>query len=310
VLFTIDPRPFDAALKQAKATLARDKYLAENATIEVVREANLLEKKVSSQSDYDKRKSDADAAAALVEADEAAVENARLQLEYCTITSPLTGRTGDILVDQGNLMKANDAAMVSIEQVRPIRVSFSIPQGDLPAVKKAMSTGKLEVRAILPKEEPRPEAGELTFVDNNVNSTTGMIQLQASFPNENERLWPGLYVNVSLVLAVDRNAVVVPAKAVQTGQKGRYVYVVKADNTTEYRAVTVRRSSNVDAIIDTGLAKDETVVTDGHLRVTDGTKVEIKTGLGGAATSQSSTAPSPATAPAAGAETADRGGRP
>jgi multidrug efflux system membrane fusion protein len=309
VLFTIDPRPFQAALKQAQATLARDRFGAENAKIEVRREEELLKQKISAPTDYDKRKADADAMGATVEADEAAVDNAQLQLEHCTIASPISGRTGDLLVDQGNLVKANDQALVSITQVQPIRVSFAIPQGVLPAVKKAMSLGKLAVRAMVPGDQKNPEVGELTLVDNSVDKTTGTIQLQATFPNGQERLWPGLFVNVSVVLSTDPDAIVVPAKAVQSGQKGKYVYVVKAAGTAEYRPVTIRSETTDLAVVAAGLAKGETVVTDGHLRLTDGSKVEIKADIKGTPTSQ----PSPTSAPSgelpAGAATAERGGR-
>jgi membrane fusion protein, multidrug efflux system len=313
VLFTIDPRPFEATLKQAQATLARDKFLSRNAHIELKREADLLEKKISSQSDYDKRQADADAIDAQAQADEAAVDNARLQVEHCTIASPLSGRTGDLLVDQGNLVKSGDQALVCIAEVRPIRVSFAIPQGVLPAVKKAMTAGKLGVRALLPREESDPETGELTFVDNSVDKTTGTIQLQATFPNERERLWPGLFVNVSLVLSTDPDAIVVPAKAVQNGQKGKYVFVVGADGNAEYRAVTIRQSTADIAVVAKGVERGETVITDGHLRVLQGKPVVIKTSLKGESASEKATS-SPASAPSedkpSGPVTAERGGRP
>ena len=309
VLFTIDPRPFQAALKQAQATLARDRFGAENTKIELQREAELLKEKISAPSDYDKRKAEADAMGATVQADEAAVDSARLQVEHCTIASPLGGRTGDLLVDQGNLVKSGDQVLVTIIQVQPIRVSFSIPQGVLPAVKKAMSLGKLEVRAMLPGDEGNPEVGELTFVDNSVDKTTGMIQLQATFTNPQERLWPGLFVNVGVVLSTDPDAIVVPAKAIQNGQKGKYVFVVKEGGTAEYRPVTVRRANTEIAVVDAGLAKGETVVTDGHLRLVQGSKVQIETGPKGDSASQTSPASSPSPEQPASAASAQRGGR-
>jgi multidrug efflux system membrane fusion protein len=244
-----------------------------------------------------------------VQADEAAVDNAKLQVEHCTIASPLSGRTGDLLVDQGNLVRANDQVLVTIAQVRPIRVSFAIPQGSLPAVKKAAALGRLDVRATLPRDEGEPEVGALTFVDNSVDKATGMIQLQATFPNARERLWPGLFVNVSLVLSTDADAIVVPAKAIQTGQKGKYVYVVRADGNAEYRPVTVRRSTTEIAIIDAGLEKGETVVTDGHLRLIQGSKVQIKADLKGTSASQKAPASAPAGEERAPVAAAARGGR-
>lgn len=324
VLFTIDPRPFDASLKQAQAALARDQAQAENARLELQREKKLLDANISAPSDYDKKKADAEATAAVVRADEAVVDNAKLQLEHCTLHSPIDGRTGDLLVDPGNLVKASsDQALVVINQVQPIQVSFSILQRDLPAVRRLMSQGTLEVRAY-PSDDPADnETGVLTFIDNAVDKGTGRIALLATFPNAAQRLWPGQHLGkVSLILSTDPDAVVVPAKAVQTGRNGKYVYVIK-DKKAEFRPVTVRSSDPDIAVLESGLAKGETVVTDGHLRLVQGSGVDIRPATPAAAegsptrpaTSSATggtvpaTASAPAKGPATGTAPASRGPR-
>jgi membrane fusion protein, multidrug efflux system len=279
LLYTIDSRQYEAALKQAQAAAARDRVQETNARKELAREDELLKKGISSASDYDKKAADADTLAAVVNAEEAAVEIARLQVERCAIRSPIDGRAGDLLLDQGNLVKAGDQTLVVLHEVQPIEIAFALPQRELPAVRKYQALGSLIVRAWLPQDADEIEAGELTFIDNQVDKTTGTFQLKATFPNKDERLWPGLYVNVSLRLA-SLEAVVVPERAVQTGQNGKYVFVVKADKTAEYRPVAVRPYSADWAIVEMGVASGETVVTDGHLRVTNGTKVEIKPEVG------------------------------
>ncbi len=275
LLFTIDPRPFQAALDQATANLAHDTVQAENARKEADRTEELLLKKIASVTDRDKARADADSLAATVRADQAAVENAKLQLEHCTIRCPIDGRTGDLLVDQGNLVKSADVPLVIINQVHPIDVQFSIPQSDLAAVKKHLAAGKLTVQVTIPREEDRPETGDVTFVDNAIDKTTGTIRLRATLENANERLWPGRYVNIRLTLTTLMDAVVVPSRAVQTGREGKYVYVVKADKTVEVRHVTVRTAADNDVVIDSGLTAGETVVTDGHVKLRPGAKVQI-----------------------------------
>lgn len=276
LLFTIDPRPFEAALAVAQATLARDKAMSANAARNAARDAELLKGGLMPSSDSEKSQSDAEALAATVQADLAAVENARLQLEHCSIRSPIDGRAGNLLVDAGNVVKANDVALVTLNQVHPVEVFFSVPQRELPAIQRYRAAGRIEVRAAPPTDEARFETGELTFVDNAVDKGTGTIQLAATFPNLSDRLWPGQYVHVRLALATDANAVVAPASAIQTGRDGKYAFTIQEDSSVQLRLVTLRATVGNDAVIETGLQPGERIVTDGQLRLVPGAKVEIK----------------------------------
>jgi membrane fusion protein, multidrug efflux system len=276
LLFTIDPRSYKAELDQAKATLARDRALENNALLNAVRTKELFRKGYIAQSDNDKAQTDAQALSATIHADEAAVDNAKLQLERCSIRSPIAGKAGDLLVDEGTLIKANDIPLVTINQIHPIEVFFSIPQADLPAVRAHMAQGKLKVRVSLPKAEGPPEEGELFFVDNTIDKGTGTVQLAGMFGNEREMLWPGQYVNVALVLSVRKDAIVVPAAAVQVGRDGKFVYILRADRSVEIRPVMVGMTTEFEAVIEKGLQAGDCVVTDGQLRLTPGAKVEIK----------------------------------
>lgn len=280
LLFTIDPRPFEAALRQAESALARDRAQAMNARQEADRYAGLVDKGFVSRQEYDRARTSADALDAVVKADEAAVENARLQLAYTSIRSPIDGRTGGIQVQQGNVVKANDIVLVTINQLAPIFVVFSIPEQELTAVKRYRSAGGLRVMALVPQSGLAPFEGRLTFIDNTVNTQTGTIQLKATFPNRDRALWPGQFVDVIIVLAVERGRTVVPQSAVQTGQDGQYVYLVKDEGTAELRPVVVARTFEQWAVIETGVAAGETVVTEGQLRIVPGAKVEIKNDKG------------------------------
>ncbi len=276
LLFQIDPRPYDAALKQAEAQLARDMAQAKNAEEQAKRYEILVQKDYVSRDQYDQLRSNADALAAAVQADKANVENSRLQLAYCTIRSPLDGRVGSILLNRGNVVKANDLAMVTINKIAPIYVTFSIPEQNLGSIKKYMTEGALHVQAIIPGDEMHPTHGVLTFINNAVDATTGTIQLKGTFENKDRRLWPGQFVNVILTLATQRDAVVMPSAALQTGQQGQYVFVVKPDYTVESRPVRVARSYGDLAVIESGVAAGERVVTDGQLQLIPGTRVELK----------------------------------
>lgn len=275
-LFRIDPRPFEAALRQAEAALARDSAQAKNSELEARRYAALAEKGFVSKQEYDRVQANADALNAVVRADEAAVENARLQLEYTTITSPIDGRTGAIMVNRGNVVKANDAALVTINQIAPIFVGFSVPEQDLAVIKKHKSSGDLQVAAVIPQSGSKPSKGTLTFIDNKVNASTGTIQLKATFPNHDHMLWPGQFTDVVLTLTMEKNRTVVASQAVQTGQQGQYIYVVKEDMTVELRTVTVARTFENRAVIENGVKPGEQIVIDGQLRLTPGAKVEFK----------------------------------
>jgi len=277
LLFTIDPRPYEAALKQAEANLERDLARAKNAQEDARRYEFLIQKGVVARQQYEKFRTDADALEATVLADRAAVENAKIQLGYCFIHSPIDGRTGSLIVQQGNIIKAEDINLLVINQVIPIDVTFSVPEQFLPEIKKYMATGKLLVETLIPMNEERPEKGVITFIDNTVDSNTGTIRLKGTFTNHGKKLWPGQFVNVALTLTTEPNAIVVPSQTIQTGQEGQYVFVVKSDLTVESRPVVAGRTVNNETVIQKGLQVNERVVTDGQLRLYPGAKVEIKT---------------------------------
>ncbi len=279
LLFTIDPRPYEAAFAQAQARLLRDKALAANSRAQAQRISKLLADGVVSPSDADASKSAADAAEATVVADEAEVKTAQLNLEYCKIYSPMDGRTGAVFVKPGNLVKVADVPIVVIKRLSPIPVDFNVPQEYLPDIKKYMAARPLRVEATVPNGAGRPEIGKLVFVDNNIDTTTGTIRLRALFDNSSNTLWPGLYVSTVMTLAEQSSATVIPSQAITAGQQGSFVYVVENDGTVAPRAVTSSRSVNGLAVIDNGLKPGETVVTDGQVRLVPGAKVQIKNNL-------------------------------
>lgn len=279
LLFTIDPRPFQAALAQAQANLARDKAQLQNAAAQYKRYSELFKEGIVSQDQYDQFHSNAAALSASVRADEAAIESAQVQLGYCTIRSPLDGLTGALQVDQGNLVKANDVPMVVINQIEPIYVNFSVPQQYLQQIKEHQARKQLRVQAVVPSEPDKPEWGVLTFINNTVDTNTGTILLKGTFANRQHRLWPGAYVNVTMDLTVQSNVVAAPAPAVQAGKDGHYVYVMQQGNTVEYRPVTVGLNYEGYTVIEKGLKPGETVITDGQLLLYPGAKVEVKTSL-------------------------------
>jgi len=278
LLFKIDPRPFEVQLKQAEANLARDLAQSENARQEANRYQDLLQKQYVSQEQYEQLRATATAYEGTVLADQAAIDQAKLQLEYCSIRSPIDGVAGTLLVYPGNLVKVNDPdhPLVTINQIHPIYVAFSVPEKNLSEIREYQAHGPLNVEATIPHSPVTPARGRLTFVDNTVNDTTGTIQLKALFPNEGKKLWPGQFVNVVLILTTQRDAIVVPSQAVQTGQQGSYVFVVKSDRTVESRPVVVAREVGGESVIERGLSSGEQVVTDGQLRLASGTRVEIK----------------------------------
>jgi multidrug efflux system membrane fusion protein len=230
-----------------------------------------------SQDQYDGIAANASALEATVRAGEAAVENAKLLLKYCYIRTPIDGCAGELKVHAGNVIKPNDEEkpLVTINQTSPIFVSFSVPEQQLPGIKKYMAAGKLEVFASVPGNEEAPARGELTFLDNAVDFSTGTIQLKAQFPNNDKTLWPGQFSNVSLTLAQRKGAVLVPFEAVQAGQYGQYVFVLKSDQTVEYRVVSPGGTIGTEIIIEKGIAPGETVVTDGQFRLANGSKVKV-----------------------------------
>jgi len=277
MLFTIDPRPFEAALKQAEANLARDTAQLRNLREQVRRYAELVEKQYVSREQYDQIRTNADAMEAVVEADKAAVENARVQLSYCYIYAPVNGRVGSLLVNEGNLVRTNDATpLVVINQINPINATFAVPEQHLADLKRHMATAKLKVDAAFASDEGRPEQGRLEFVDNAVDRTTGTIKLKAVFANSERRLWPGQFVNVSLTLRTQTDAVVIPSEAVQVGQEGQHVFVVKPENRVEVRPVTIARTIDGEAVIAQGLAAGEQVVREGQFLLGPDSRIEIK----------------------------------
>jgi multidrug efflux system membrane fusion protein len=279
VLFQIDPRPFKAALAEAEAALARDRAQAETARVNARRYELMVEKDYVSREQFDQVRVNADALDATVKADEALVQSRRLDLEYTTIRSPMDGRVGSLLVHAGNVVKSNDAVLVTINQINPIYVSFSVPEQNLAEVQKYMATGSLPVEAVVPGPGQVTEKGVLTFVNNTVDVSTGTILLKGTFRNPRRNLWPGQFVNVVLTLASRPGATVVPSQALQQGQEGLYLYVVKPDMTVEPRQVETGASYEGKTVIDRGVAPGETVVTDGQLGLVPGSRVSIKGSL-------------------------------
>jgi multidrug efflux system membrane fusion protein len=303
VLFTIDRRPFEAALQQAQANLTRDEALlaqseaqlakdqatAQYQQLSFERQSELVERGIISKDTGQQAKAQADALAASVKADQASVESAKaqlaaqqaavdtakVQLGYCIITAPIDGRGGDITVKPGNLVTANTTTIMTIAQVEPVFVTFSVPAVHLPNIKAHMSDGKLPVTAIPQDSEAEPVDGKLTFLDNTVDPTTDTIKLKATFTNADRRLWPGQFARVNLRLTTLQNATVVSQQAVQTGQDGQFVFVVKQDQTVEQRPVVVAQRVGDDIVIQKGLDMGETVVTEGQLRLEQGTRIQV-----------------------------------
>jgi len=280
VLFTLDKRPLEAALKQAEANLARDLANSENTTAVAKRTNELAERGIATREQVGTANSASQAADATVGADRAAVDSARVQLQYATINSPITGRTGTLMVHVGNLVRANDTTpLVVVNQISPINVSFAVPEAQLAPLKRYLGEGGVRV-AVQPPGDDKPTGGRIAFIDNSVDPTTGTIKVKGSFENLDQRLWPGTYVNVVVTLATDPHALVVPTPAVQQGPQGTYVYIVKTDQTAELRPVKVGRTSGEETIITDGVKDGETVVTDGHLRLVPGSRVTIKGAVG------------------------------
>jgi membrane fusion protein, multidrug efflux system len=274
LLFTIDPRPYEATLAEAEAHLAKSRVEAQNAASEEKRAKDLLAQGVMSEDAHDAVVANARAFAASVKADEAAVQTAKLRLDYCTIRSPLDGRTGSILVKVGNLVRAlDDATLVTIHQQDPIGVRFTVPETRLAELRKA---GSLEVVARRRGEETDPATGSLAFVDHEIDRTTGNVKLKARFSNAERKFWPGQFVDVAMVLGIRKAAVVVPRPAVQDGQQGPFLFVVKGDQTAEVRQIQIGPTRNGETLVEKGVAPGETVVVDGQVRLISGAKVDAK----------------------------------
>lgn len=276
LLFAVDPRPYKTALESAQANLMRDTALAKKAEEDARRYTELFQEKLVSQAQYEQVFAGSEALKATVEGARAAVENARLQLSYCSIYAPISGRTGSLLVNEGNLIRANDdRPMVVINQIQPVYVSFSIPEKNLSEIKKYMAGAKIKLEAFISGEDKNPEQGVLTFIDNTVDAATGTIKLKGSFANNEKQLWPGQFVTVTITLSTIQDAIVVPTHAVQTGQQGQYVFIVK-EGAAELRPVTAGVAYEDMTVIEKGLSVDEVVVTDGQMRLMPGAPVEIR----------------------------------
>lgn len=280
LLFQIDPRPFQAALDAAQAQLARDRAQAANAAIQAKRYADLAGKDYVTHEQYDAMRTQAEMLAATVKVDEAAVRQAKLDLDFASVTAPIGGRSGALLAKRGNVVKAGDLPLVVINQLRPIRVSFAVPGDQLPRIQRYAAQTPLAVRMKANQDGSADLWGRLTFLDNAVDPGTGTVTLKAEFANEQGTLWPGEFVNVELVLTIERNALTVPSGAVVTGQDGTYVYVVGGDRRAQKRPVTVNRTLDGTAVIERGLHSGETVVTDGQMRLVPGAEVTFKTAPG------------------------------
>lgn len=300
MLFLLDTRPFEYVLREAEANVARDTAQMKKAKEDARRYEDLIKRGVVSEEQYEQYRANYETLQAAVKADAAAVERARLDLEYCTIRSPIDGRIGEILVHEGNTVEKRKTILAVINQTKPVYVSFSLPEQYLSDVRDYLANeGSLNVYAEIPRgksplpvgtagDEPGaeagtqaasgPVAGELSFINNEVNEATGTITLKGIFPNEDESLWPGKFVNVSLTLTTQKDAILVPVRAVQTGRDGKYVFVVMPDSTVESRPVTEGAKSGNDIVILKGLKPGERVVTEGHLRLAPGVKVKIKDG--------------------------------
>src|SRR5213083_1288607 len=275
-LFQIDPRPFQAALDQAKAMLARDQAQAQSAVLDAERYAELVKQDYVTKSDYEAKRANAEALKAAVRADSAAVASAELNLEWATVRAPISGRTGRLLVRAGNLVRANAPdPLVIINQIHPILVRFAVPERALPDIQRYRKN-RLPVLVSPSKEDTTVTSRLLTFVDNAVDTTTGTVLLKAEFANQDGVLWPGEFLNVRLRLYVEEKAVVVPAQAVMTGQQGTYVFVLNQDGTARSQPVTVERDAGSYIVIAQGVAPGDEVVTDGQVRLVSGAPVEIK----------------------------------
>lgn len=275
VLFQIDPRPYQAALDQALATLEKDKANLANAQLNFARDERLIGNRLAiSQQQYDTDKATVAADQATLDSDEAQVEAARLNLSYCTIASPIDGRLGARLVDNGNLVRAaGNATLVNITQIKPIFVSFTLPQNTLDEVRRQQESEPLAVDAVADDNETTLAEGKLTLIDNMVDPTTGTIHLKARFDNQDERLWPGEFVNVRVVLSVRRQVPTVPAQTVLEGANGHFVYVIKPDSTVERRAVEIAAVQDGKAVIAKGLEPGERVVIEGQYRLDNGARI-------------------------------------
>ncbi|HEX9264230.1 MAG TPA: efflux RND transporter periplasmic adaptor subunit [Candidatus Binatia bacterium] len=287
-LFTIDPRPYQAQLDQAEANLAQAEAALSLAKVNLARMENVVDRRAVSRQDYDAKKNAVEAGEAQVRQNHAAVENARLNLEYCTIRSPINGRAGQRSVDIGNVVSANAGSLLVIQRLDPIYADFTVTEGELGAVQRNMAKGALKVEVRLPDDDTQAREGKLTFLDNSVQEGSGTVKLRATLSNADRRFWPGRFAKVRLILETRRGAVLVPADAPQLSAKGSFVYVIKSDSSAEQRPVKVGQRHGDLIVIDQGVKANERVVVTGQLAVTPGGKVRIQQ------TANSTNSPAPA----------------
>lgn len=276
LLFQVDGRTLQAALVRAEASLSRNKTILNNARKDFERYSQLVKDGIVTQEQAEGYRTKAEAAAADVVADQAAVDSARAQVSYCTITAPISGRLGALAVDRGNIVKANDTLLVTINKLTPVNVAFTITEKDLAAIRRQMIKGKVKVSVDTSATGGVNESGYISFIDNAIDPATGMIKLKAGFDNIRKNLWPGQFVNLIVAMSIVQQAVVVPSQAVQTGQKGQFVFVVGQDGAAEVRPVVVGPVYQGVSVIEKGVQPGEQVVIDGQMRVVPGSKVEVK----------------------------------
>lgn len=277
ILFTIDSEPYEAVLKKAEATLAKDRILEAKAREDVERYAELAKKEYITKEQYNQMVVNAESLREVVKADEAAVQTARIDLDRCLIRAPISGKTGEVRLKVGNLVKAGeDKPLVVINKIHPVYVKFALPEKELANLRNYMKKGEIWMEAIIPNYENQKQIGKLFFIDNAVDDTTGTIQAKAVFDNEEGILWPGQYVDVVIILSIEENSIVIPSQAVQTGQEGDFVFVVNKDNTVENRLIKVSRNLGTEVVVGEGIKAGEIIVTDGQMQLVSGAKVKIK----------------------------------
>lgn len=273
LLFTIDPRPYQAQLDAAEANLAQSKAVADLARLEFERAKTLLEKKALSQQEFDSAKNALAVDEARIQQNQAAIESTKVDLDYCSIKSPIDGRAGQRLVDMGNVVSANSGSLLVIQKLDPIYADFTVTENDLPKVQKNMAAGTLRVEVRLPDDTEAPRSGDLTFVDNAVADGTGTVRLRATLTNADHHFWPGQFIRARLVLATSKNAVMIPAEASQMSPTGPFVYVIKGDSTTELRPVTLGQRQEDRVVVQQGLSAGDRIVLKGHAGIMPGAKV-------------------------------------
>jgi multidrug efflux system membrane fusion protein len=281
LLFVIDPRPYKAQLDSAQATLAQAKAALELAKIQFSRDEEVIASRAISKQDYDTKKNAVDINQAQVDAAEAALETAKLNLEYCYIHSPINGRAGARLVDVGNVVQANSTSLLLVQRLDPIYAEFTVTERDLPEVQKEMARGTLKALVRLPSDtDSGVRPGKVEFLDNSVQNGTGTVNLRATLANPDHHFWPGQFVNVKLVLTTQKGAVLIPNQATQISQKGPFVYVIKSDDTADLRPVTLGQKQGENVVVTDGLSANERVVVTGQLTVRPGGKVRVDDGSG------------------------------